>query len=282
MTDLLSLPTELIVLILSYSTAQTAARLARANKELQAIWRKHNDQILTCIVKNILPAPAYQDALELASLQSMLLPSCELIDATYFGRILHDATLASMTVAAWKLLDHTRTPNDMYGSYYFVRKLVLAGRCHRKARHGGHALKRALYSVLRAKSTPTRTISSYAGLIALICFYDRNRRPGLSHGVWNPYKLPNDDWDPEWECRDALHGSNDLSNYSEDDSDGSEGGSGDSEEESDGTESRLPSCNGRRVNQWKYCKYADDVLHAVWMDRWQRTRTLKPTIFKKI
>lgn len=62
MTTLLSLPTELIILILSYSNAQTATRLARANKELQAIWLKNNDYILTCIVKNILPAPAYQDA----------------------------------------------------------------------------------------------------------------------------------------------------------------------------------------------------------------------------
>jgi hypothetical protein len=41
MTNLLSLPTELIIHILSCSTVQTATRLTSANKELQAIWLKH-------------------------------------------------------------------------------------------------------------------------------------------------------------------------------------------------------------------------------------------------
>jgi hypothetical protein len=249
MTTLLSLPTELIILILSYSNPQTATRLARANKELQAIWRKNNNHILTCIVKNILPASAYQDALELATLQGTILRPCELIDATYFGRILHDATLASMTIAACDIEPHDRVHTDRYCSYYFVRKLLLAGRCHQKPRPGGQALKQTLYSALIATSTPPQTISFHAQLITFMYNYARARKAGLAHSVW------------------ALEKHSDIDDES--DSDG-EDASGDCEEDSDGTEeggypSLMPIYGGRK-SEWKY---ADKVLMEAWWDRWR-------------
>jgi hypothetical protein len=260
MTTLLSLPTELIVLILSYSTAQTATRLARANKELRAIWIKHNDHIVNCIIKNILPASAYQDALELGRLQRGLLPPCELIDATYFGRILHDATLAAITIAACDIEPHTRVHTDRYCSYYFVRKLVLAGRCHQKPRPGGHDLKQTLYSALIATSTPIQTISFHVQLCSFMYNYARARKAGLAHSVW------------------ALEKHSDIDDES--DSDG-EDASGDCEEESDGTEAGgyppLMPIYGGRKSEWKY---ADEVLMEAWWDRYKRTQNLKKLIFK--
>jgi hypothetical protein len=254
MTTLLSLPTELIVLVLSCSTAQTAARLARANKELQAIWIKHNDHILNCIIKNVLPASAYQDALELASLQTRLLPPCELIDATYFGRILHDASLASATIAACDIEPHTGLHTDMYASYYFVRKLLLAARCHRKARPGVQALKQTLYSALSVKSARSGTISLHTRLCNFMYTFARDRTPGLAHDVSAPEK---------------------HSDLEDESGNGSEDTSGDCEKGSGGTAPLTPIYGGRK-SEWEY---ANKVLGAAWWDRWQATENLRMLIF---
>jgi hypothetical protein len=60
-TNLPSLPTELVVSILSFPTVQNATRLPRANKESQAIWLKHADRILEIMFMEALPTSAYKN-----------------------------------------------------------------------------------------------------------------------------------------------------------------------------------------------------------------------------
>jgi hypothetical protein len=100
MTNLLSLPTELIIHILSCSTVQTATRLTSANKELHAIWLKHTQPILEGIARYI---PAYQDVVDLTNLQYSFneQPEVEPTLATqppavlHFRRLLYNADFAN-------------------------------------------------------------------------------------------------------------------------------------------------------------------------------------------
>jgi hypothetical protein len=72
MTTLLDLPTELIIQVLTSSpTVWTATCLSSVNKELRAIWLKHTNQILEGIVGP--RVPAYEDAVDLANLQTSFL-----------------------------------------------------------------------------------------------------------------------------------------------------------------------------------------------------------------
>lgn len=209
------------------------------NKELQAIWRKHNEHILERMVRSILPASAYQDALELASLQRRLLPPCELNyplqgpqvnyyqTPAYFRRILRDATLASVTVAAWRGLPHTHVYTDAYGSYYFIRMLVLAGCCDPRARRGGQALKQAIYWALSNESTSTQMLFSCLYICCFICGYARDLEPDIKHGVYTHKKdsgIKDESNDSEDQSADDGE-SNDAEDQSDD---GSEDGSGDS------------------------------------------------------
>lgn len=242
------------------------------------------------MIKDVIPASVYEGALELASLQRRLLPPWELIAVPkgpsvnyyrtfgYFRRILCDATLASVTVAAWRGLPHTHVYTDAYGSYYCIRMLVLAGCCDPRARRGGQALSE--------KSTSTQTIFSCVDLCSFICGYARDLEPGIKHGVYTHKK--------DSGIKDESNGSeyrfadDGESNDSEDQSDdGSEDGSGDGKDgssasdsgESDGSAGgfpMLPSYDGR-TPEWKR---AIEVLEAARSDWLYRTRELKKTILK--
>jgi hypothetical protein len=72
MTTLLDLPTELIIQVLTSSpTVWTATCLSSVNKELRTIWLRHTNQILEGIVGP--RVPAYEDAVDLANLQTSFL-----------------------------------------------------------------------------------------------------------------------------------------------------------------------------------------------------------------
>jgi hypothetical protein len=113
MTTLLDLPTELIIQVLTSSpTVWTATCLSSVNKELRAIWLKHTNQILEGIVGP--RVPAYEDAVDLANLQTSFLskdlpkkaaPARSTYQSPavlYFWRFLKDAALASEAADAWK------------------------------------------------------------------------------------------------------------------------------------------------------------------------------------
>jgi hypothetical protein len=231
-STLLSLPNELIVVIISHSTVQTATRLARANKELQANWLKHRDKILKRMFQDTLPASAHQDAYDFASDQASIFwreqminprPSDSVkqeLDAPTYGRLLRDALLANMTIASWCELPHTHIHTDGYGSYYFIRKLVMAGR------YQNEPLEHALLSALGTKKASTKTVMSHVDLCNFICGYARLLEPGVKHGVWIPEPVEDDESD---EGEDEPDDAEDQSGDGED-------GSGDSEEESDGDE----------------------------------------------
>jgi hypothetical protein len=169
MTDLLSLPTELIVHTLaSCPDIRTTTCLASANKELHAIWLRHAYQILENIVRPHLPA--YEDTTEVAKLQNSLLDKEQSTDATqvsplketpavrHFNLLLRNATLASNLIESMKVaiarleLDNYRHKLDythVYAMYYFYAKLVLAYRSR------DQKLKRTLYVTLSAASKAT-------------------------------------------------------------------------------------------------------------------------------
>jgi hypothetical protein len=263
--NLLSLPIELIVLILASCPVQTATRLAIANKELHAIWLKHNDHILESMFKETFPASAHEDAIDFRDLQNSLVRREQFINATqqgpsvvdqpsptapFFGQLLRDATLAVMTVASWRVLPHTRMYTDAYGSYYFVRKLVLAGR------HQNEPLKGTLFSTLsRARSTPTQTPFSHVDLCNFICGYARDLEPGVAHGVWTPEKDENTD--DEDGSNDDDDGEDESGDCNEDDDVSGDG----EEEESDGAEGGFTprTFYDGRTPEWKY---AVEVLEA--------------------
>ena len=225
-STLLSLPNELIVVIISHSTVQTATRLARANKELQANWLKHRDKILKRIFQDTLPASAHQDAYDFASDQASIFwreqminprPSDSVkqeLDAPTYGRLLRDALLANMTIASWRELPHTHIHTDGYGSYYFIRKLVMVGR------YKNNSLKQTLCSALGVRKTPTKKLMSHVDLCNFICGYARDLEPGRAHGVWIPEPVEDDESD---EGEDELDDGEDQSD------DGGEDGSGDGE-----------------------------------------------------
>jgi hypothetical protein len=145
MTGLLFLPTELIVHIFVSSPVHTAARLASAIKELHSIWLKHLRYILQNFARSI---PAYGPAVELADFHDKYLsPQQHIPDRAqplsadeapailYLRRLLRDASLASISVAAWKTDIEANSYGKtwmqeisliyMYTSYYFIRKIVL-------------------------------------------------------------------------------------------------------------------------------------------------------------
>lgn len=111
MTSLLSLPTELIIQVLtSCPTAQTATCLSAVNKDLRAIWLKHTREILEGIVR--LRVPAHKIATALAKTQRSLLPDDEFADAAqlssadqaplilHYALLFRNASLASSAIAA--------------------------------------------------------------------------------------------------------------------------------------------------------------------------------------
>jgi hypothetical protein len=233
--------------------------------------------------KDTLPASAHQDAFDLASDQTSVFwreqainprPSHSAkqeLDAPTYGRLLRDALLANMTIAAWRELPPTHIHTDAYGSYYFIRKLVMAGR------YKNNSLKQTLCSALCVKKTPTKKLMSHVDLCNFICGYGRDLEPGRAHGVWIPEPVEDDESD---EGEDELDDGEDQSD------DGGEDASGDGEvesddggEESDGTKGGFtpkPFYNGR-TPEWKW---AIEVLEAAESDRLYRTRELRKTILK--
>jgi hypothetical protein len=218
--------------------------------------------------KDTLPASAHQDAFDLASDQTSVLwreqainprPSHSAkqeLDAPTYGRLLRDALLANMTIAAWRELPPTHIHTDAYGSYYFIRKLVMAGR------YRNDSLKQTLCSALGVKKTPTKKLMSHVDLCNFICGYGRDLEPGRAHGVWIPEPVEDDE-----------------SDEGEDELDEGEDQSDDGGEESDGTEGVFtpkPFYDGR-TPEWKW---AIEVLEAAESDRLYRTRELRKTILK--
>jgi hypothetical protein len=174
MTNLLSLPTELIIHILSCSTVQTATRLTSANKELHAIWLKHTQPILEGIARYI---PAYQDVVDLTNLQYSFneQPEVEPTLATqppavlHFRRLLYNADFAAEATAGWPdTWQHKH-------SYYLIRKLVLAHL------HQDEKLKRALFSTLSVAPLGTPYVAWKT--CEWLCRHGRDDHLGLTHCI---------------------------------------------------------------------------------------------------
>lgn len=225
-----------------------------------------------------LPTSAHQDAIDFQNDQISVLRREQMIDSSqtsveqalavpYYGQLLQDAKLASMTVAAFHELPCFRVHTDPYGSYYLVRKLVLAGR------YQNEPLKHALLSALGGKRTTKETIFSHVNLCNFICNYAQDLEPGVAHGVW----IPEEESDIEDESEDGEDEADECDDQSDEDEDGSGEDEGD---ESDGPEDVFaprPSYDGLPP-EWKY---ALEVLEAARGDRMYRTRGLRKAILKK-
>lgn len=194
-TNLLSLPTELIVQVFtSCPTVQTATRLSSVNKEMHAIWIKHTHQILEDIIRPQIPA--YEDATEIAKLQNSLLSTEQPTDATkvssvneapavrHFHLLLRNATLASnvvdshrATLATYpKVYQLTLDFTHAHAMYYLSAKLVLAHRSQ------DEHLKRALYSTL--KSASELTVVAHLELVRFLHVYTQSAgSAGILHGI---------------------------------------------------------------------------------------------------
>lgn len=218
MTTLLDLPTELIIQVLTSSpTVWTATCLSSVNKELRAIWLKHTNQILEGIVGP--RVPAYEDAVDLANLQTSILSkdlpkkvaqarsTYHSPAVLYFWRFLKDAALASEVADAWKESWHFNPSRFGYedqihpayvlpqSSYYLFRKLVLA------YVQQDEKFKRALYSTISA--APLVNLTANAKLCDFLCSQLReDDKIALDNHILTDDGIGS--CEPEWEYTDAV------------------------------------------------------------------------------
>lgn len=244
MANLLSLSTELLVLIYSSSpTIEIAALLSSTNQRLRAVWLEHGGIIIANILEPQIPAS--KDAVELAILEGTWTHNTHPVNPIplrlCLSRLLHNADLALSATTEWDehkvcLSNHLkrfppRTYTSKQASYYLARKLLLA----RQRPESRRSLLPPLHKTLVTASI--ETLHTHDDLLAFLTMNAATHEERLRHGIpkpkeeWSLYDVYDDVQDApiirdEWEwvrnvletaMMDKLKEKNDLEGFMFDD-----------------------------------------------------------------
>lgn len=143
MTDLLVLPTELLVRILAASDSiPDAMHFSAANRRLRDIWMEHTTSIIEAVLRASIPA--YEEALDLAVTETQL--QCSMQEKPsirqYLPALLRNADLCASACLGFSA--HRRDDPSPPKSYYFLRRVSLG--------YEYHQMRDELYADLRAMS----------------------------------------------------------------------------------------------------------------------------------